>query len=123
MRLLFTIFMIFFISSGFFWWAEYEVNKNLSTYGDSFYYTVVTLTTVGFGDITPVTETGRWVTVIMIISGIILIPWQAGLIIKEWLYLSRNNDIMCRSCGLTGHDLDAVHCKYCGALIFQKYEN
>ncbi|PID29494.1 MAG: ion transporter [Candidatus Cloacimonadota bacterium] len=123
MRLLFTIFMIFFVSSGFFWWAEFEANNNLSNFGDSFYYTVVTLTTVGFGDITPVTEAGRWVTVLMIISGIILIPWQAGLVIREWMYLSRKRDIECKRCGLTGHDLDASHCKHCGELIYQKYEN
>ncbi|MBE9581279.1 MAG: two pore domain potassium channel family protein [Proteobacteria bacterium] len=84
-RLFLTIFMIFFISSGLFFYVESGMNSGVRTFGDAFHFTVVALTTVGFGDITPMSEGGRWVTVVMILSGIILIPWEVSRIVKEWV--------------------------------------
>ena len=120
-RLALTILIIFFISAGLFWYIEHTINPDVSTFGDAFYFTVVALTTVGFGDITPISEGGKWVTVIMILSGIILIPWQAGQIIKEWLHSSKKS-ITCKKCGLKFHDDDASHCKSCGNIIYQEFE-
>jgi voltage-gated potassium channel len=122
LRLLLTILIIFFISSGLFWFVENAQNESVATFGDAFYFTVVALTTVGFGDITPVTEAGRWVTVIMIISGIILIPWQASQIVREWMHFSDKQAVVCKTCGLQYHDKDASHCKSCGNTIFQEYD-
>lgn len=122
LRLALTILLIFFISSGLFFQVESSINPGVNTFGDAFYYTVVTLTTVGFGDILPVSTAGRMVTVIMIISGIILIPWQASQIIKEWIH-KRKKDITCPNCGLRYHDADASHCKSCGHVIYQMYED
>jgi voltage-gated potassium channel len=121
-RLLLTIFMIFFISSGLFFHVENPMNPDVETYGDAFYFTVVALTTVGFGDITPITEAGKWVTVLMILSGIILIPWQVSRIVKEWIHISTKRDVICKNCGLRYHDKDASHCKSCGHVIFQEYD-
>ncbi len=121
-RLALTILIIFFISSGFFWFTENSVNDNIKTFGDAFYFTVVTLTTVGFGDIAPVSSGGRTVTILMIISGIILIPWQIGLIAKEWIKFSDKRLIICKRCGLKYHEKDATHCKACGRLIYQEFE-
>ncbi|NIR06598.1 MAG: ion transporter [Candidatus Aminicenantes bacterium] len=121
-RLLFTILLIFFVSSGLVWFAEHEVNKQIKNFGDAFYFSVVSLTTVGFGDITPISEGGRWVTVLMIFSGIILIPWQVGQIIKEWLGFAAKKEAVCPQCGLKYHDKDASHCKACGQVIFQEYD-
>jgi voltage-gated potassium channel len=121
-RLLFTILLIFFISSGLFWFAEHELNPQIKNFGDAFYFSVVSLTTVGFGDITPISEEGRWVTVLMILSGIILIPWQVGQIVKEWLGFATKKEALCPQCGLKYHDKDASHCKACGHVIFQEYD-
>ena len=121
-RLMFTILLIFFISSGLFWFAENIQNPKVHHFDDAFYFSVVTLTTVGFGDITPVSAWGRWVTVLMILSGIILIPWQVGLIVKEWFLMKAKKDVTCLQCGLNGHDEDASHCKACGHVIYQKFE-
>lgn len=121
-RLFLTIFMIFFISSGLFFFVESGVNSGVRTFGDAFYFTVVALTTVGFGDITPMSEGGRWVTVVMILSGIILIPWEVSRIVKEWVHMATKREITCPGCGLRYHDRDASHCKSCGHLIYQEYE-
>jgi voltage-gated potassium channel len=121
-RLFLTILMIFFISSGLFFYVENPLNPNVQTFGDAFYFTVVTLTTVGFGDITPLSEAGKWITVFMILSGIILIPWQISRIVKEWIYISTKKKVLCPGCGLRYHDENASHCKSCGHIIFQEYD-
>ena len=121
-RLVLTIFMIFFISSGLFFYVEKDVNTNVKNFGDAFYFTVVALTTVGFGDITPRSGGGKWVTVLMILSGIILIPWQVSRVVKEWVQMASKEEIVCRECGLRYHDRDASHCKACGNLIYQEYD-
>ncbi len=121
-RLIATILIIFFVSSGLFFHVEHTLNNQVNTFGDAFYFSVVTLTTVGFGDITPLSESGRWVTVLMILSGIILIPWQASQVVKEWMRMSSKTDVVCPSCGLKYHDRDASHCKACGHVIYQPYD-
>jgi len=122
LRLFLTIIIIFFISSILFYEVEHPVNASVSTFTDAFYFTVVALTTVGFGDITPLSEGGKWVTILMILSGIILIPWQISRIVKEWIHIARKRDIVCPQCGLRYHDDDASHCKSCGHVIYQEYE-
>ena len=57
-----------------------------------------------------------------ILTGIILIPWQAARIVKEGFIMANRKDIVCRHCGLRFHDLDASHCKYCGNVIYQEYD-
>jgi len=113
-RLVVTILIIFFVSSGLFYFAESPVNPQIQNFGDAFYFTVVALSTVGFGDIVPVSGAGRLVTVLMIISGIILIPLQASQIIREWLTICKKQEVACTNCGLRFHDEDAAHCKNCG---------
>jgi voltage-gated potassium channel len=121
-RLFLTILIIFFVSSGLFFHVESNINPNVRTFGDAFYFTVVALTTVGFGDITPLSEGGKWVTVLMICSGIVLIPWQISRIVKEWIHIASKKEIICQRCGLRYHDPDASHCKSCGAVIYQEYD-
>ncbi|MGC9310562.1 MAG: ion transporter [Candidatus Aenigmatarchaeota archaeon] len=118
-RLVFIILTIFFVSSGLFYYAESPANQEVQNFGDAFYFSVVALTTVGFGDITPSTDAGRMVTVLMIISGIILIPWQASLIVRSWIDASKKKFVVCPKCGLSHHDHDASHCKHCGHVLYR----
>jgi len=121
-RLVLTILIIFFISSGLFFYVESATNAHVKNFGDAFYFTVVALTTVGFGDITPRSDAGKWVTVMMILSGIVLIPWQVSRVVKEWIHMASKEEIVCSKCGLRYHDRDASHCKACGHLIYQEYD-
>jgi voltage-gated potassium channel len=122
MKLLLTVVAIFFVSAGLFYDFEHGVNADVNTFGDAFYFTVVTLTTVGFGDITPATRPGRFVTIAAILAGIILIPWQASKIVREWTHRDRRN-VTCPDCGLEYHDMDATHCKTCGHVIYQEHDS
>lgn len=122
LRLFLTIVIIFFVSSILFYEVEHPVNAGVATFTDAFYFTVVALTTVGFGDITPLSEGGKWVTILMILSGIVLIPWQVSRIVREWIHIARKRDIVCSHCGLRYHDEDASHCKSCGHIIYQEYD-
>lgn len=118
-RILFTIFSIIFIYSGLIYQVEHSINpKNFGTFFDAVYFAVVTMTTVGFGDITPISDTGKLMTVLMILTGIALIPWQLGDLIKQ---VAKNNyqvTAICKNCKLSSHDVDASFCKRCGTKIY-----
>jgi voltage-gated potassium channel len=87
----------------------------VQNFGDAFYFVVVAVSTVGFGDIVPSSSAGRLVTVAMIISGIIFIPFQAARIFRAWLQASsQKRMVICTNCGLDRHDVDAEYCKKCG---------
>ncbi|WP_458205638.1 ion transporter [Haladaptatus sp. NG-SE-30] len=122
LKLVLTVLVLFFISAGLFYSVEFAANPAVNTFGDAFYYTVVTLSTVGFGDILPVTAAGRWVTVATILAGIIIIPWQASKIVREWGSKEKVN-VTCPNCGLSYHDRDASHCKACGHVIYQEFDS
>ena len=120
-KLLLTVLVLFFVSAGLFYSAESGANPDVATFGDAFYYTVVTISTVGFGDILPVTQLGRWITIAGILGAIIVVPWYGSKIVREWAGADKV-DVTCPECGLTGHDPDASHCKACGAVIYQEHE-
>jgi voltage-gated potassium channel len=58
--------------------AEHPVNPDFATVGDAFWWGIVTLTTVGYGDVVPITETGRWAGVMIMIAGIAVLGTLAG---------------------------------------------
>ena len=121
LRTIFSIFTILFLAAGFIFDAEH-ITGTINSFGIAFYFCVTTLSTVGFGDFAPLTPYGRVVTVLMIMLGAILVPWQAGLLVRELITSSRQKKkVVCTQCGLKEHDLDASHCKACGAVIFQEY--
>ncbi|OUL37449.1 Ion transporter [Nostoc sp. T09] len=117
-RILFTLFAIIFVYSGLIYQVEHPVNpKVFTTFLDALYFSIVTMTTVGFGDVTPASELGRWLTVLMILTGIALIPWQVGDLIKRLVKTANQVETICASCGLAFHDTDARFCKSCGAKL------
>ncbi|WP_088890130.1 ion transporter [Leptolyngbya ohadii] len=114
-RILLTLFTIIFIYSGLIYQVEHSINGDrFTTFLDAVYFSVATMTTVGFGDITPISETGRLLTVLMILTGIALIPWQVGDLIRQLVKTSTQIETVCPQCGLDSHDRDANFCKNCG---------
>lgn len=122
-QILFTLFAIIFIFSGIIYQVEHPVNPHIfSDFLDAFYFSVVTMTTVGFGDVTPLSETGRCLTLLMIITGVILIPWQVGSLIEHLVQSSTQMEKICSGCGWSSHDRNARFCKMCGTPLDRESE-
>jgi len=86
----------------------------------SIYWAIVTLTTVGYGDLSPKTSTGQIVASIVMIIGYGIIAVPTGIVSVELAQAVRHKTVSgqsCPSCGVEGHDPDAIHCKYCGAKL------
>ena len=91
----------------------------------SMYWAIVTMATVGFGDIAPQTTAGRAITSVLILIGYSIIAVPTGIYTAELAsslreashergHLDRRG---CPECGLEGHDPDALHCRHCGARL------
>lgn len=93
-------------------------NESFSSIPRAIYWTIVTLTTVGYGDITPVTELGQFLSAFIMLLGYAIIAVPTGIVSAEMVasvrQVPRNNTQACRYCGREGHSDDAVYCKYCG---------
>jgi voltage-gated potassium channel len=87
-------------------------NAEITNYADALYFTVTTLTTTGFGDITMDNTTGRLLAVLIMIFGVSLF-----IRLAQTLFRPTKVHCECEECGLTRHDADAVHCKHCGTVI------
>ena len=92
----------------------------------SVYWAIVTITTVGYGDITPQTPMGQFIAGIAMICGYAIIAVPTGIIGAELMQQVQNRGVMptsddkaCVSCHATGHDLDARFCKFCGKRVEQ----
>ncbi|EAZ92598.1 ion transporter [Crocosphaera chwakensis] len=117
-RIFLILFSLIFIYSGAIYQVEHYSNPEVfKTFFDALYFSVVTMTTVGFGDVIPLSEAGRILTVMMIFSGILLIPWQLGILTQKFLQNSQQGDQNCSHCGLKFHDRDANFCKICGTKL------
>ncbi|HSB92994.1 MAG TPA: ion transporter [Flavitalea sp.] len=94
--------------------------NGFSSIPDSIYWAIVTITTVGYGDIAPVTSLGKFVASIIMLLGYGIIAVPTGIVTTEMALAARNKKQVnqaCPSCGSEGHDEDAVYCKYCGAKL------
>lgn len=122
LRILLTIFCLVFVTGGLVYDVEHRhYPETWQTVFDGFYFAVVTLTTVGFGDMTPHTVAGKWLTVLMILVGVLVLPWQLTTFARR-VFIDRGKvRVTCPQCGLTRHDPDASHCKSCGHVIYQEY--
>lgn len=80
------------------------------------YWAIVTMTTVGYGDITPITPFGKLLAACVMITGFGIIAVPTGLVVSEISQARRGTVTTrcCSNCMGEGHDGDAVHCKHCG---------
>ncbi len=85
----------------------------------SIYWAIVTITTVGYGDVSPHTVLGQTIAAIVMIIGYSVIAVPTGILTAELATeMQRHRGIFrCKNCKKTGHDSDAQHCKFCGAKL------
>jgi len=103
---------------------EGGVDSSFDSIPRSIYWAIVTLTTVGYGDISPTTPLGQFLASVIMIMGYVVIAVPTGIVSAELVSgeHEQHNSINCRYCAQEGHDDDAVHCKYCGELLVEEYE-
>lgn len=80
------------------------------------YWAIVTITTVGFGDITPVTPLGRAIASFIMLTGYAIIAVPTGIMTVE-LGRAARGGVKCTHCGLDGHLPDALFCRGCGTRL------
>lgn len=116
---LFAILMIVVIVGSVMYLVEGGVNPDFDSIPRSIYWAIVTLTTVGYGDISPNTSFGQFIAAFVMVLGYAVIAVPTGIVTKELITpdkISKNTQA-CMHCSREGHDDDATFCKYCGNLI------
>ena len=101
-----------FVATGFVYATFRRDHPDLQGYLDALYFTVATLTTTGFGDITLPGNWGRLLSIVIMLTGITLFLRLAQTIVRP-----QKVRFPCPTCGLQKHDPDAVHCKACGEIL------
>ncbi len=98
-------------------------NKAFDSMPSAMYWAIITMTTVGYGDITPVTAVGRIVTAALVLVGYSLIIIPTGIISAEMSGFGKRpiTTRACPHCMAEGHDNDAVFCKRCGGRLDPDY--
>jgi voltage-gated potassium channel len=88
------------------------------------YWAIVTVATVGFGDIAPATPLGRFVTSFLVLIGYSIIAVPTGIYtaelatsLRQASHITHLDSRACPDCGLEGHDPDALHCRQCGCAL------
>jgi voltage-gated potassium channel len=83
------------------------------------YWAIVTVGTVGYGDIAPGTDIGRLVTSVLILIGYGIIAVPTGIYAMKLIGVARQGHDMrgCQYCGLIGHEVEALYCRKCGQML------
>jgi len=101
-----------FVTTALVFTLQHGRNPHIESYIDALYFTVATLTTTGFGDITMEGDIGRLLAVVIMVVGVALF-----LRLAQAIFRPQKIRYTCPDCGLTRHEPDAVHCKHCGRTI------
>ena len=107
-----NLFVFVFITTSVVFVLAFQEDAGPAGYIDALYFTVATLTTTGFGDITMQTPGGKLLSVFIMVFGVALFVQLARAIFQPSKIRYK-----CPSCGLTRHEPDAIHCKHCGEAL------
>lgn len=107
-----NLLVFLFVVTGFVYTAFANRNAGIAGYVDALYFTVTTVTTTGYGDVTLPGTTGKLISIVIMIIGISLFVRLAQSIFRP-----SKVHFPCPECGLQKHDPDAVHCKACGHIL------
>ncbi len=119
---LFTVTLLVVIIGSIMYLIEGGSNDGFSSIPRAVYWAIVTLTTVGYGDITPQTDVGQFLSAIVMILGYAIIAVPTGIVTNEMVNAGSRkakftNTQVCRYCTREGHADDALYCKYCGGRL------
>ena len=82
---------------------------------NSIYWACVTMTTVGYGDITPTTALGKFLSAFVMLLGYTIIAVPTGIVSASMMKEQRKFDkYKCPNCGQTGHEANSFYCNHCG---------
>lgn len=121
---LYFVLMVVIIVGTLLYLVEADQDSGFTSIPRSIYWAIVTLTTVGYGDIAPQTELGQILAAIVMLMGYAIIAVPTGIVSSEMsrgLHArtnpSNHNTRHCPSCSKEGHDPEAKYCKYCGGSL------
>ncbi len=100
--------------------VEGQPGTKFESIPQSIYWAIVTLTTVGYGDITPATPLGQFLAAVVMIMGYSIIAVPTGIVSAEMVKADgpdAPNTRACPNCGVESHRTDAVHCHACGETL------
>ena len=121
MVFLFAVSLLVIIIGAVMYLIEGGSNEGFSSIPRAVYWAIVTLTTVGYGDITPQTDIGQFLSAIVMITGYAIIAVPTGIVTNEMMNSGQGsamtNTQVCRYCAREGHADDATFCKYCGGRL------
>lgn len=118
---LLTVLMLTIILGSIMYLVEQKEN-GFSNIPESIYWAIVTITTVGYGDISPITPLGKLVAAIVMLIGYSIIAVPTGILSHDLAMLARTKKELpesCPSCSRDGHDMDAEFCKFCGGSLMR----
>ncbi|MFN7902064.1 MAG: ion transporter [Holosporales bacterium] len=107
-----NLFVFIFIMTEIVFVTQIGHNPQIRNFLDALYFTITTLTTTGFGDVTLQGNMGRGLAVVIMIFGVSLFLRLIQTILRP-----AKIRFMCDACGLFLHERDAVHCKHCGKVL------
>lgn len=106
------------ICGSFMFIVEHESNPAFDSIPNSIYWAIVTITTAGYGDISPVTPFGKVVASFIMILGYAVIAVPTGIVTSSFLQNNNKNLTQsCTNCGNESHDMDAQFSKKCGHIL------
>ncbi len=114
---LFFILTIVAIEGTLMYLIEGSHNPGFSSIPESIYWGIVTITTVGYGDIAPITVAGKVIASLIMLTGFAIIAVPTGIVTAELGRSMKKVDMdqrECSQCGWEGHDRAANYCKHCG---------
>ena len=97
-----------------------EGNPAFTSIPKSIYWAIITLTTVGYGDIVPYTIFGQAISAAIMVMGYSIIAVPTGITTVEYAKVAGKSKVStqhCHNCSKEGHDSDAKHCKFCGEIL------
>ncbi|MCJ2186023.1 ion channel [Novosphingobium beihaiensis] len=109
--------LFIFVTTALVFETQHGANPAIHDYADALYFTVTTLTTTGFGDVTLAGPSGRLLSVVIMIFGVSLF-----VRLIQVLFRPPKMEYECPDCGLFLHDPDAIHCKHCGRVLHIRNE-